>query len=120
MKGKPRQIDLMTRRPWHTGLCALLAVFLLYNPFVAIYCSHSHSSVDTPQRNRATVGSSELQHFSPVQEEIQQSDLNVEEIREEVASPAEGFVTRGFELEEIKVTQPDLAARVWSRPPPIL
>ena len=110
----------MSRCPRLSGLCLLLALLLLYNPFLAIFCSHSHSSLHLPQRNRATLGSSELQHFSPVQqEETQQVDLALEERREEVSAPAEGFAARGFEHEE-EATHPDLIARVWSRPPPTL
>jgi len=110
----------MLRCPRPSGLCMLLALLLLYNPFLALFCSHSHSSLHLPQRNRATVGSSELQHFSPVQqEETPQVDLKLEERREEVSAPAGSFATRGFDHAE-EITHPDLLARVWSRPPPTL
>lgn len=119
MKGIPHQIWLNTARPWRTVFCVLLTFLLLYNPFVALYRSHSNYSVHTPERNRATVGSSELQHFSPVQDEIPQTDLSIEENRDEVAAPAGSFVARGFEREE-EVPQPEFATKVWSRPPPTL
>ena len=119
MKGKPRQIDAMRRHPWQSGWCVLLAVLLLYNPFVAIYCSHSDSSVHPPQRNRATVGSSELQHYGFVQQEIHTVDLAAEENGETVAVPAEIYAAYKFE-QEPKVTQPDIRSRLWSRPPPTL
>jgi hypothetical protein len=119
VNGRPQRIGTMEHRPWQIGFCVLLAVLILYNPFIAGYCSHSSSSVHSPQRNRATVGSSELQHFGPVQEEIQQTDLNIQETREEVAVPAGSFVARGFEREE-EVTQPEMVSKVWSRPPPQL
>jgi hypothetical protein len=119
MKGKPQQLDAMKRRRWQSGWCVLLAVLLLYNPFVAIYCSHSHSSVHTPQRNRATVGSSELQHYGFVQQEIQNADLAAEENGETVATPAEIHAAYKFG-QEPKVTQPDIRSRFWSRPPPTL
>ena len=119
MKDKPRQIDAIMRRPWQNGLCVLLAVLLLYNPFMAIYCSHSHSSMHTPQRNRATVGSSELQHYGFVQHEIQTADLAAEESGETVAAPAQIYAAYKFE-QEPGVTQPDPVSRLWSRPPPTL
>jgi len=119
MKGKPQPIDAITRRPWRSGWCVLLAVFLLYNPFISIYCSHSDSSVHTPQRNRATVGSSELQHYGFVQQEIQNADLAAEENGETVAAPAEIHAAYKFE-QEPKVAQPDIRSRFWSRPPPTL
>jgi hypothetical protein len=92
---------------------------MLYNPFIALYCSHGAYSLHTPERNRATVGSSELQHYGPIQDEIRQPDLRMEENRDEVAAPASSFVARGFER-EVELPQPEFAAKVWSRPPPTL
>jgi len=47
-------------------VCLLLATLLLYNPFFAV--PHSANGVDIGHRasHRATVGASELQHFSPI------------------------------------------------------
>jgi hypothetical protein len=100
-------------------ICVLLAALLLYNPFAALYYSHGTIEVHTLQRNRASVGASELQHFSPVQDDIQQADLNLESNREEVAAPAGSYVARGFER-EVELPQSDIVAKVWSRPPPLL
>ncbi len=100
-------------------ICVLLAALILYNPFAALCFSHGPIEVHTLQRNRATVGSSELQHFSPVQDEIQKADLDLEANREELAVPAESYVARGFER-EVEVPQSDIVAKVWSRPPPLL
>jgi hypothetical protein len=99
-------------------MCVFLATLLLYNPFAALYYSHDTIEVHTLQRNRASVGASELQHFCPVQDDNQQADLNLESSREEVAIPAGSFVTRGFER-EAEVPQSDIVSRVWSRPPPL-
>ena len=110
------QDRLIRGRLW---FCVLLAALILYNPFAAICQTHSVSEVHSPQRNRATVGASELEHFCPVQDDSLQTDLNIEENREEVAVPAESFVARGFER-EVEVPQPDIARQVWSRPPPSL
>ena len=99
-------------------ICVLLAALLLYNPFAALCISHGTYEVHTPQRNRASVGASELQHFSPVQDGNQQVDLSLESNREEVAVTAEGFVARGYER-EVEVPQSDIVSKVWSRPPPL-
>jgi hypothetical protein len=99
-------------------ICVLLAGLLLYNPFAALYYSHDTIEVHTLQRNRAAVGASELQHFSPVQDGIQQADVNLESNREEVAVPAGSYVGRGFER-EVEVPQSDIVFKVWSRPPPL-
>jgi hypothetical protein len=98
--------------------CVLLAALLLYNPFAALCFSHGTIEVHTLQRNRASVGASELQHFSPVQDDIPQTDLNLESRREVVAAPAGSFVARGFER-EVEVPQSDIVSKVWSRPPPL-
>lgn len=98
--------------------CVLLAALILYNPFAALCFSHGTVEVHTLQRNRASVGASELQHFSPVQDGDQQTDLNLEANCEELAAPAETFVARGFER-EVEVPQSDIAFEVWSRPPPL-
>jgi hypothetical protein len=99
-------------------MCVLLAALILYNPFVALCLSHGTIEIHTLQRNRASVGASELQHFSPVQDDIPQADINLEANRKEVVAPAETFVARGFER-EVEVTQSDVASEVWSRPPPL-
>jgi hypothetical protein len=99
-------------------MCVLLAVLVLYNPFAALCFSHGTIEVHTLQRNRALVGASELQHFSPVQDGKQQADFNLESNCEELAAPAETFVARGFE-QEVEVPQSDIVSKVWSRPPPL-
>jgi hypothetical protein len=104
---------------WQGAICALLAVLLLYNPFIVLYCSHGPNSVHTRERNRATVGASELQQFGPIQKETQQLDLSLQENRDEVAAPVASFVARGFERQE-EVPQPEFSGKVWSRPPPTL
>jgi hypothetical protein len=96
----------------------LLAALLLYNPFAALCFSHGTFEIHTLQRNRASVGASELQHFSPVQDDSQQADLDIEANREEVVAPAKSFVARGFER-EVEVPQSDIVSKVWSRPPPL-
>src|ERR1700676_3625639 len=96
----PRQKSSIQASHLNIWVCVLLAALMLYNPFAALYFSHDTIEVHTLQRNRASVGASELQHFSPVQDDIQQADLNLEGSREEVAVPAGSYVARGFEREE--------------------
>jgi hypothetical protein len=98
--------------------CVLLALWLLYNPFAAVYYSHNTMEVHTLQRNRASVGASELQHFSPVQDDIPQVDVNLDASLAEVVAPAGSYVACGFQR-EIEVPQSDILSKVWSRPPPL-
>ena len=115
----PDQKHPIQARRLNVWVCVLLAVLILYNPFAALCYSHGTLEVHTLQRNRATVGASELQQFKPVQDNFQQIDLNLEATREEVAVPAGSYVARGFER-EVEVPQSDIVSRVWSRPPPLL
>ena len=57
-----RIVDLRQYR-W---VCLILATLLLYNPFSAV--PHSGNALEIGHRasHRATVGASELQHFSPI------------------------------------------------------
>lgn len=114
----PDQKHPIRAQRFSVWMCLLLAALLLYNPFAALYYSHDTIEVHTLQRNRASVGASELQHFSPVQDGIQQTDVNLESNREEVAVPAGSFVARGFER-EVEVPQSNIVSKVWSRPPPL-
>src|ERR1700757_4037601 len=114
----PQQIHPIRAQKLHVWICVLLTALLLYNPFAALYYSHDTIEVHTLQRNRASVGASELQHFSPVQDDTPQADLNLESSRDEVAVPAGSYVARGFER-EAEVPQSDIVSKVWSRPPPL-
>jgi len=114
----PDQNHPIRTKQFRLWMCVLLAALILYNPFAALCFSHGTIEVHTLQRNRASVGASELQHFSPVQDNIQQADLNLESTREEVAVPAESYAARGFER-EVELPQSDIVSSVWSRPPPL-
>jgi hypothetical protein len=46
-------------------VCLLLVALCLYNPFLATTLSSDCLSIQHSASNRATVGASELQHFSP-------------------------------------------------------
>ena len=114
----PEQRHPIRAHSLRVWMCVLLAALILYNPFAALSFSHGTIEVHTLQRNRASVGASELQHFSPVQDDIPQADVNLEANRKEAVAPAETFGARGFER-EVEVSQSDSAFEVWSRPPPM-
>ena len=114
----PDQKHPIRAQRFRVWMCVLLAAFILYNPFAALCFSHGIVEVHTLQRNRASVGASELQHFSPVQDDSRQTDLNFGANTEEVGAKAEQFAARGFE-QEVELPQSDLDCSVWSRPPPL-
>jgi len=59
-----QNLDLGTASYFRRSICVLLVLFMLYNPFAASLNSASALNVRHPASNRATVGASELQHFS--------------------------------------------------------
>jgi hypothetical protein len=114
----PDQKHPISEQKFRVWMCVFVAALLLYNPFAALCISHGTFEVHTLQRNRASVGASELQHFRPVQDGEQQADLNLESNREEVALPAGSFVARLYER-ELELPQSDVVSTLWSRPPPL-
>ena len=50
---------------WQIFTCVLLAGLFLYNPFLAAHQSHGANAVCHPPSHRATVGSSEMEKFTP-------------------------------------------------------
>jgi hypothetical protein len=114
----PDQKHPIPEQNFRVWMCVFVAALLLYNPFAALCFSHGTFEVHTLQRNRASVGASELQHFSPVQDGKQQVDLNLESNREEVALPAGSFAARGYERES-ELPHSGIVSTLWSRPPPL-
>jgi hypothetical protein len=105
-------------RPLRTGFCVLLALLILYNPFLALTTSYASYSVHGQARHRATVGACELQHLGCAQDQTQQDAVHLQELSEEIAGPAPGFEPVAFHQDV--VLQPESVSRVWSRPPPTL
>ena len=59
---RPGVLVALGRRRW---ACLVVAALLLFNPFFATPRSGHGLEVSTPASHRATVGASELEHFSP-------------------------------------------------------
>ncbi len=113
-----RESDLESKLK--TGLCVSLALLFLYNPYLALISSSSSLNVRHTASYRATVGFSELQHFSPT------------DARKTFAvQPVILFdwferplnLSAGETIEEYKEHSPAckiLCADLWFRPPPVL
>ena len=105
---------------WQVLLCFVLVGLMLYNPFAALWGANDGLCYDHLARNRATVGASELQHFSPVTNSANsQTELDVD-------IPAIGLlqivteeVSRG-DLQEVVLPQIEIGTSLWNRPPPSL
>ena len=100
------------------AVCLALALLFLYNPYLAVTPSSSVLNVHHHLSYRATVGSSELQHFSPT-DARKILALSVARVLSWLDSPASPIVSRVVEVSP----QPAYAFEVlcsdlFFRPPP--
>jgi hypothetical protein len=109
----------VARAPWRTVTCVMLIGLLLYNPFFSLMRLSGNASYDGLARHRATVGASEMQHFSPVSAISELPDAEVKVSTVEPVKPAAASL-----LEEVHpIASPlrqEILAGVWFRPPPSL
>ena len=105
-------------RPLRAWICVLLALAILYNPFLALSSSCGSYSVQGQARHRATVGSSELQHLGCAQDQTQQDAMSLQEFGKEFAGPAAEHEAVTFHP-NVEIAQPELTNLIWSRPPPV-
>ena len=105
------------RPRWRVCICLLLIGLIVYNPFVALRGTSGNLSYARMARNRATIGSSELQHFSPEPNPTLQPDLDVEVSGAEPATPVQASHA-GMVQREVSPLRPELSASLWFRPPP--
>ena len=104
---------------WQVFLCLVLVALMLYNPFMGLWGSNDGICYDRLARNRATVGASELQHFSPVSSDTTQTELDIDVpamglmqvVREELSRT---------DLQEVSPPQSDFFTQYWNKPPPAL
>lgn len=108
-----------SRSAWQVCLCALLIGLVLYNPFLLLTGQSDGLAYHSLARHRATVGASEMQHFSPIQSENAPPEVIVEKAVIQVVAPKNEYPSSIVE-EEILLRQPELVANIWFRPPPSL
>jgi hypothetical protein len=102
---------------WQVCLSVLLILLVVYNPFSALSGYSSGVSYDKLARNRATIGSSELQHFSPVSNSGLHGDQDFALLTTELlryGSETERFTDQ----REALPSQSAKLAGFWFRPPP--
>ena len=113
----PGTFAALRRYHW---VCLVLAALLLYNPFFATHRSGHGLEVCHPASHRATVGVSELQHFSPT--DGWGSLPAIDTAGAQIALPLPDlsdqsfFVSPTFPLFSAQFFGPGL----WFRPPPAL
>jgi hypothetical protein len=106
-------------RPWQICVCLVLVALVVYNPFAALNGSSSHLSYEKLARNRASVGSGELQHFSPVSHPGVHAGLDAD-LRDAEPAICVREAQPDRTQEEAIPSEPKLLAGVWFRPPPSL
>ena len=101
---------------WQVLLCLIVVGLLLYNPFAGLWAANDGFCYDHLARNRATVGASELQHFSPVSNSEMHAELDVD-------VPATGLLQivceeyAHIDVPEITPLQTEFFAEHWNKPP---
>lgn len=99
-------------------VCVLIVGFLLYNPFFALLHSPGGLTVQHQARNRATVGAGEMQHFSPVSNELAAGILPEERCSEILAAAGGQESHLASDLRRDFVLTPEFSSNLWFRPPP--
>jgi len=96
-----------------------LIASILYNPFFALKIQSDGLVYASLARHRSTVGSSEMQHYPPVQAEYAQPNATVEETAIKVSVVQTEYLARII-LDQMLPPQPELIASICFRPPPSL
>jgi len=111
----PGTIVALGRYRW-VGL--VVATLLLFNPFFATPRMGRSLEVSTPASHRATVGASELEHFSPTDGWEYQTALNW--VEASIVLPLPDLTARFFPVlpSVPSFPQPFCGPGLWFRPPP--
>jgi len=109
------------RRYWQMCISALLIALVLYNPFLVLTKHTDGPEFHRLASHRATVGASEMDHFTPVQAEKVELEAAVEEIgAASLIAEKNGPPAPDFLQEEALPPQTELITSTWFRPPPTL
>jgi hypothetical protein len=103
---------------WRTAICLLVALLLLYNPFLFLAHTGTGLCVQHPVSKRATVAASELKHFPPVSKRMVPHAVPAESVGEHCVVFKQVFQSL-TEVETDRLTAAELSANLWFRPPPI-
>ena len=105
---------------WQSLVCFCLALFLLYNPYMAASVSTNGLNVRHPASNRATVGASELQHFSPANGKDKLSTTAIVSVEPFFSFPDLSSQAIEFFPQVVSPAQQFFGSSLWFRPPPVL
>jgi len=111
----PARLASLQRQQW---ICFFLAFFLLYNPFQAVPGGSRALDVCHPASNRATVGASELQHFSPAAGWDSLRTIDLAEQEAPMSLPVVAAETAQAVPPSVAPQQQFFGSGLWFRPPP--
>jgi hypothetical protein len=100
------------------AVCLVLAVFLLYNPFLFLTHTGTGICLQKPVSKRATVASSELKHYPPASERVTFEAMPTESVGEHCLPLTETFQSP-TNADPDRLIPTGLSASLWFRPPPI-
>src|SRR5271163_4282201 len=103
---------------WQIGICLLLVALIIYNPYLAGAESGAGLCVRHSASNRATVGASELQHFSPIDGRSVLATAAVRVFQLFDGLPSIASETHQSATEKVFPAVQYLPASLWFRPPP--
>jgi hypothetical protein len=98
--------------------CLVVAIFLLSNPFLTLFRAPGDTAVRHPVSHRATIGSSELQHFSPVSGQGTPEASVAGNDSERIPARVEWPVRTTGDEHRVRAAAAELPASLWFRPPP--
>jgi hypothetical protein len=105
---------------WRVSVSILLIGLVLYNPFHAWKTHSDGLAYSALARHRATVGASEMQHFTPVQaDENGQIEKTFDEAVAELLAVRNEYPAKNIQ-EGVLPLQPELIESICFRPPPSL
>jgi hypothetical protein len=99
-----------------------LVASILYNPFFALKIQSDGLVYASLARHRSTVGSSEMQHYPPVEAKYAEPAATIDETATKI-SVVQGAQTEypaRIILDQVIPPQPELIASICFRPPPSL
>jgi hypothetical protein len=103
---------------WQIVVCLLLAVLVVYNPFLGGAEFGTGLCVRHPASNRATVGASELQHFAPVKKSASLLSADALLLFASFTPSLHPSGQRSTTVSVHPVVVQHLAPSLWFRPPP--
>jgi hypothetical protein len=103
---------------WQIAICALLIVLVVYNPFLTAPETSANTCFRHTPSHRATVGASELQHFTPTSGRsiLATAGAAILLYLGRLALPAPHALR--YKTEPLSMPPQFLPASLWFRPPP--